>query len=246
MQPWHARCGATRSPAPARSRSRQRSASAGHASNVLIVDEGDRIVLRPVPDNPIEAIRGILEGQGQIGHRARPKPCDWRETRTTPRASANGASTTATSLDTLRRSSLLRDEPHASGSSRRSVRLRRRFRRDARGGHRRARASCTAGRTGIPVDDRAKRLAAGCRVRCADIPSAAARAGVASGPALSQACERSSRSVIASCSRPLPDAGRSSRRIGVLARSARSEGIDVIVVPGGLERTRPRQDGSPS
>jgi AbrB family looped-hinge helix DNA binding protein len=35
------------------------------ASNVLIVDEGDRIVLRPVPENPIEAIRGILKGKGR-------------------------------------------------------------------------------------------------------------------------------------------------------------------------------------
>jgi AbrB family looped-hinge helix DNA binding protein len=35
------------------------------ASNVLIVDEGERIVLRPVPENPIEAIRGILKGQGR-------------------------------------------------------------------------------------------------------------------------------------------------------------------------------------
>jgi AbrB family looped-hinge helix DNA binding protein len=34
------------------------------ASTVLIVDEGERIVLRPVPDNPIEAIRGILQGKG--------------------------------------------------------------------------------------------------------------------------------------------------------------------------------------
>ena len=35
------------------------------ASNVLILDEGDRIVLRPVPENPIEAIRGILQGKGR-------------------------------------------------------------------------------------------------------------------------------------------------------------------------------------
>ena len=33
-------------------------------SNVLILDEGERIVLRPVPGNPIEAIRGILNGKG--------------------------------------------------------------------------------------------------------------------------------------------------------------------------------------
>ena len=35
------------------------------ASTVLIVDEGERIVLRPVPENPIEAIRGILKGKGR-------------------------------------------------------------------------------------------------------------------------------------------------------------------------------------
>jgi AbrB family looped-hinge helix DNA binding protein len=35
------------------------------ASNVLIVDEGERIILRPVPENPIEAIRGILKGKGR-------------------------------------------------------------------------------------------------------------------------------------------------------------------------------------
>ncbi len=35
------------------------------ASDVVIVDEGDRIVLRPVPENPIEAIRGILKGKGR-------------------------------------------------------------------------------------------------------------------------------------------------------------------------------------
>ncbi len=35
------------------------------ASNVLIVDEGERIVLRPVPESPIEAIRGILSGKGR-------------------------------------------------------------------------------------------------------------------------------------------------------------------------------------
>lgn len=35
------------------------------ASNVLIVDEGERIVMQPVPDNPLEAIRGILKGKGR-------------------------------------------------------------------------------------------------------------------------------------------------------------------------------------
>ncbi len=35
------------------------------ASNVVIVDEGEQIILRPVPENPIEAIRGILKGKGR-------------------------------------------------------------------------------------------------------------------------------------------------------------------------------------
>lgn len=35
------------------------------ASNVLIVDEGERITLRPVPESPMEAIRGILKGKGR-------------------------------------------------------------------------------------------------------------------------------------------------------------------------------------
>jgi bifunctional DNA-binding transcriptional regulator/antitoxin component of YhaV-PrlF toxin-antitoxin module len=35
------------------------------ATNVLIVDEGERIVLKPVPENPIEAIRGVLEEKGR-------------------------------------------------------------------------------------------------------------------------------------------------------------------------------------
>jgi len=35
------------------------------ASNVLILDEGERIILRPVSDNPMEAIRGILKGKGR-------------------------------------------------------------------------------------------------------------------------------------------------------------------------------------
>ncbi len=37
------------------------------ASNVLIVDEGERIVMKPLPDNPIEAIRGVLQGKGRSG-----------------------------------------------------------------------------------------------------------------------------------------------------------------------------------
>jgi AbrB family looped-hinge helix DNA binding protein len=33
------------------------------ASTVLIVDEGERIVVKPVPESPIEAIRGVLKGK---------------------------------------------------------------------------------------------------------------------------------------------------------------------------------------
>lgn len=40
------------------------------ASNVLILDEGEQIVLRPVPENPIEAIRGLLKGRGNPDIRA--------------------------------------------------------------------------------------------------------------------------------------------------------------------------------
>jgi AbrB family looped-hinge helix DNA binding protein len=36
------------------------------SSNVLIVDEGARIVLRPVPDDPIEAIRGAVQAMGKV------------------------------------------------------------------------------------------------------------------------------------------------------------------------------------
>ena len=35
-------------------------------ANVLIADEGDRIVLQPVADSPLEAIRGILKGKGRL------------------------------------------------------------------------------------------------------------------------------------------------------------------------------------
>ena len=34
-------------------------------SNVAIFDEGESITVRPVPDNPIEAIRGVLKGKGR-------------------------------------------------------------------------------------------------------------------------------------------------------------------------------------
>jgi len=35
------------------------------ARAVLIEDEGEQIVLRPVSENPIEAIRGLLKGKGR-------------------------------------------------------------------------------------------------------------------------------------------------------------------------------------
>ena len=35
-------------------------------STVAIEDEGDRIVLRPVPDDPIAALRGILKDDNPI------------------------------------------------------------------------------------------------------------------------------------------------------------------------------------
>lgn len=34
------------------------------AKRVIVVDEGDRLILRPVPDDPIEAARGSLAGAG--------------------------------------------------------------------------------------------------------------------------------------------------------------------------------------
>jgi AbrB family looped-hinge helix DNA binding protein len=35
------------------------------ASTVAIEDEGNRIVLRPAPDDPIEAYHGVLKGRGR-------------------------------------------------------------------------------------------------------------------------------------------------------------------------------------
>ena len=35
------------------------------ASTVLIVDEGEQLTLRPAPENPIEALRGILAGKAR-------------------------------------------------------------------------------------------------------------------------------------------------------------------------------------
>ena len=36
-----------------------------NAFTVLIVDEGEQLTLRPAPDNPIEALRGILAGKAR-------------------------------------------------------------------------------------------------------------------------------------------------------------------------------------
>lgn len=35
------------------------------ASTVSIEDEGDRLVLRPAPDDPIEGLKGVLKGKGR-------------------------------------------------------------------------------------------------------------------------------------------------------------------------------------
>ena len=35
------------------------------ASNVLIVDEGDRLVIQPVADSAVEGLRGILKGRAK-------------------------------------------------------------------------------------------------------------------------------------------------------------------------------------
>jgi bifunctional DNA-binding transcriptional regulator/antitoxin component of YhaV-PrlF toxin-antitoxin module len=49
------------------------------ASNVLIVDEGDRLVMQPAPDSPLEAIRGILKGKGRSDISATEAIRRWRE-----------------------------------------------------------------------------------------------------------------------------------------------------------------------
>ena len=100
------------------------------ASNVVIVDEGDRIVFAPVPENPIEAIRGILKGKATIEHRRRPK----RST-LTKRGQRRERAEVARVLRrlVLDAAPLIvtppRRAPCGARSSRRSVRLRRRFRR---------------------------------------------------------------------------------------------------------------------
>jgi len=48
------------------------------ASNVLILDEGERLVVRPVPDNPMEAMRGLLKGKGRTDITAQEAHELWR------------------------------------------------------------------------------------------------------------------------------------------------------------------------
>lgn len=37
------------------------------ASSVLITDEGERIVVTPLPANPLEGLRGLLKGEARSG-----------------------------------------------------------------------------------------------------------------------------------------------------------------------------------
>lgn len=46
---------------------------------VLIVDEGDRVVLRPLPEDPIEALRGVLKGKARTDISAAEAMRRWRE-----------------------------------------------------------------------------------------------------------------------------------------------------------------------
>ena len=58
---WHHRItGAGQVSIPAEVRQRWRT------STVAIEDGGDRIVVRPVPDDPITALRGIFAGPGDV------------------------------------------------------------------------------------------------------------------------------------------------------------------------------------
>jgi bifunctional DNA-binding transcriptional regulator/antitoxin component of YhaV-PrlF toxin-antitoxin module len=49
------------------------------ASAVLIEDEGDRLVVRPVPTDPIEALRGILKESGRADISVSEAIQQWRE-----------------------------------------------------------------------------------------------------------------------------------------------------------------------
>lgn len=46
---------------------------------VLIVDEGDRVVLRPLPEDPIEALRGALKGKARTDISTAEAMRRWRE-----------------------------------------------------------------------------------------------------------------------------------------------------------------------
>lgn len=42
-----------------------------HAERVIVVDMGDRVVLRPLPDDPVGALDGAYKGKGPSTRRAR-------------------------------------------------------------------------------------------------------------------------------------------------------------------------------
>jgi len=42
-----------------------------HADKVMVVDLGDRVVVRPVPEDPIDALVGAYRGRGSSTERAR-------------------------------------------------------------------------------------------------------------------------------------------------------------------------------
>lgn len=48
-------------------------------SAVLIEDEGDRVVLRPAADNPLEEVRGALRGKARAGITSTEALRRWRE-----------------------------------------------------------------------------------------------------------------------------------------------------------------------
>ncbi len=50
---------------PAEARSRW------HADRVVVVDLGDHVVMRPLPDDPVAAVRGKYRGRGPTSQRAR-------------------------------------------------------------------------------------------------------------------------------------------------------------------------------
>lgn len=41
------------------------------AARMLVVDLGDRIVMRPLPDDPVDALRGAYRGRGPSTDRSR-------------------------------------------------------------------------------------------------------------------------------------------------------------------------------